>query len=71
MNQMTIKIDACSQKPHIRHVATIDERGWAHTKCGRKILRYYDADFTSYYWSNGRVYAVPCPRCLPDEAAHA
>jgi hypothetical protein len=58
-----------NRKKHVRHEATVDSRGYAHTKCGRKLIHYWGANNTSYFYTDGTRYAWPCRVCLPDEHA--
>lgn len=56
-----------------RHVATIDNKGAAHTKCNRHIVAYWTAEKedhaerVSYFYTNGERYSTPCKICLPED----
>jgi hypothetical protein len=54
---------------HVRHLAAVDEHRHALTKCGRKILVFFDAIDTSYFYTNGVRYAIPCRFCFPEDYA--
>lgn len=70
MDQQFSQIDTLKNMPHVRHLATTDERGWAHTKCGRKVLMYWNhVEQDSYFYTNGTRYSKPCHFCLPDDYA--
>lgn len=63
-----MKIDTThNRKRHIRHEATIDQREVAHTKCGRTVKYFFSAENTSYFFTNGKRYAIPCRICLPED----
>jgi len=69
-----IKIDSLHRgRMHIRHLADVDDRGVAHTKCGHVVLYFFEAVAfgkpISYLMADGRPYARPCARCLPGDAA--
>lgn len=67
MNTEFVKIDTIRTNNHVRHIASIDERGWAHTKCGRRVIMFFRAEQTSYFYTDGSRYSKPCPYCLPEE----
>jgi hypothetical protein len=61
-----------NKKKHIRHEAVrFTPGGWAHTRCGRKLIYYTNADNLSWLYTDGTRYAWPCRVCLPDEYAES
>lgn len=59
------KIDCLSNHPRVRHLATHElGRGWMLTKCGRRVINFFNANDTTLHYSDGSIYARECPVCF-------
>lgn len=64
-----IPIDTWRNGNHVRHMAVVDERRVARTKCGRKVIMFFDAIQTSWFCTDGTRASKPCKFCFPNEYA--
>jgi hypothetical protein len=64
-------IDTRGTKKHVRHLVRAYIGYAVKTQCGRTVKCFWDAAQTSYYYTNGERYSMPCRKCLPEDWAEA